>query len=88
MGDEGVADGAAGAGDDLERARGKASFGGDLAEGEGCAGRDAGGLQHDGVSSGESGRDFPAGDGEREVPGNDGRDGAKGLAQGEVEAAA
>ena len=72
----------------LERARRHARLMRELAQQNRGERRLAGRLEHHGVSCGERGRDFPAGDGEREIPRHDGRDHAHRLAQREVESAA
>ena len=88
MGGQGVADGAAWTGHDLQGARRQARFLRQLAQTQGGERRLAGRLEHDGVSGGESRRDLPAGDGKRKVPGHDGGDDAHGLAEREVKSAA
>lgn len=47
----------------------------------GAAGHQFGGLEHDRIAIGQRGRDFPGGNGDREVPGRDDADRAHGFAR-------
>ncbi len=86
--DERVADGAAGAGDDVEHAGGQARLEPELRVAQGREGGEAGGLEHHGVAGGDRRRRLPVADVEREVPRRDQGGDADRLAEGEHDAVA
>ena len=87
VGDHQVADGAAGADDDLERAVGEAGLGQQLRQPQGREGSVGGRLEHHGVAAGQRRRHLVAHQVEREVERRDGGDHAARLADRPAEAA-
>ena len=78
--DQGVADHAAGTGDDIEDARRQAGFERQLADPQ-CGERgQLGRLHHDGAAAGQRRRELPHPDHQREIPGHDDGDHADRLA--------
>src|SRR2546423_3704022 len=86
--DERVANVAALAGKDLQRAGRQTGFMREFCEINRRERRLAGWLKNHGVAGCQRWSSFPAGDWEREVPWHNGGDGAHRLAQGEIESAA
>ena len=78
--DQGVADHAAGTGDDIEHARRQAGFERQLADPQCRERRQLGRLHHDGAAAGQRRRKFPHPDHQREIPGHDDGDHADRLA--------
>lgn len=82
-GDECVAEGFAGAGDDVEDAFGEVGFGDEFGEFEGGVGRVAAGFDDDGAAGEEGGGDFARHYEEGKIPRADAGDNADGLAEEE-----
>ncbi len=64
----------------------KASLHQDIGQRQHGEGSELGGLDHDGIATGQGGRDLPGSDDEREVPGGDEGAHAGGLTQGNLKA--
>src|SRR5260370_30662518 len=86
MSNQGVGDGVAGAGKDREHGGRQASLHQDIGGRQRGEGSELGRLDHDGIATGQGGRDLPGSDDEGEVPGGDEGAHADGLTQGNLKA--